>query len=270
MEMNNPNPTITPSENPVQPQPVSRPVNNQKGFFPIVLGVLVLLLVVASGAYYFGTQKNNDSTNNNQNTAPTTAATTQALPTSSPTETTNQPVESIPSGWTLKSSTYCAVKFPVPPNKEPYFEFVGQDSSNPQNRRFWQLREGNQAEDGHKIFTNNSSLMYVADNEASGYIAGLVGVQCAPNASYTLANIAENYASGFGADAGIKVKSKRTTTLWGKDVVATKFEGMFSDNEIYFVIVGNRVYKIDKKSDSDKEFVRNTTDQIFNNLQFSN
>ncbi len=269
--MNNANQPINPTTNPVQNPIPEHPVKNQKGNVPIILGLVVLLLVVGGGAYYLGNQRNNSSTNTSQNPAPTTVPTAQALPTTSPTETTNQQAGTIPSDWILKSSTYCAVKFPVPPNKEPYFEYVGQASSNEQNRRFWQLREGNQAADGHKIFTNNSSLMYVADIEASGYIAGLVGVQCAPNTSYTLTNIAENYASGFGADAGIKVKSKRTIKLWGKDVVAAKFEGgMFSDNEIYFVIVGNKVYKIDKKSDSDKELVRNTTDQIFNNLQFSN
>lgn len=275
MEINNADQTVTPAETPVQSYTVSNPANNHRGFFPIILGVCVLLFVVGGGAYYLGTQKENNSTNTSQSTTstatPTTVPTTHALSTPSPTQTITQPVGSIPSGWSLKSSAYCAVKFPVPPNKEPYFEFIGQDSSTPQNRRFWQLREGNQTADGHKIFTNNSSLAYVADTEASGYIAGLVGVQCAPNVSYTLANIAENYASGFGVDAEIKVKSKRTTTLWGKDVVAAIFEGgMFSDNEIYFVIVGNKVYKIDKKSDSDKELVRNTTDQIFNNLQFSN
>jgi hypothetical protein len=258
------------SKQPVNPIP-EHPVKNQRGNLPIILGVVVLLLVVGGGAYYLGTQRTDTSTNTDLHTVPTANPTTQALPTTSPTESTNQQTSSIPSDWTLKSSTYCAVKFPVPPNKEPYFEFIGQDTSNPQNKRLWQLRESSLAEDGHKIFTNNSSLMYVADIEASGYIAGLVGVRCAPKASYSLANIAESYAAGFGTDAGIKVKSKKTIQIWGKDVVAAKFEGgMFSDNEIYFVLVGDKVYKVDKRSDSDKELVKNTTDQIFNNLQFSN
>lgn len=34
-------------------------MNNQRGFFPIILGVLVLLVVVGAGAYYLGTQDNN-------------------------------------------------------------------------------------------------------------------------------------------------------------------------------------------------------------------
>jgi hypothetical protein len=271
MEMNNTdqpiNSPITSDQNPVS----EYPAKSQKSSLPLILGVLVLLLGVGGGSYYFGTQSNNVSTNTNQNTAPTIAPTTQTLPVATPTGTNTKQTSSIPSDWTLKSSAYCAVKFPVPPNKEPYFEFIGQDTSDPQNRRFWQLRESNKADDGHTLFTNNSSLMYVADAEASGYIAGLVGVQCAPKASYSLDNIAESYAAGFGTDVGIKVKSTRTTKIWGKDVVAAKFEGgMFSDDEIYFVIAGNQVYKINKKSDSDKELVQSTTDQIFNNLQFSN
>lgn len=56
MEENNPNQPVNPPETPIQDQSVSSPVNNQRGFFPIILGVLVLLIVVGGGAYYLGTQ----------------------------------------------------------------------------------------------------------------------------------------------------------------------------------------------------------------------
>ncbi len=67
MELNNPNPTVTPSENPVQTQPISQSTNNRKSAFLIILGVLVLLVTVGSGGYYLGTQKNN-ATNQPVNT----------------------------------------------------------------------------------------------------------------------------------------------------------------------------------------------------------
>lgn len=243
----------------------------------IIFGILVLLLVVVGGAYYLGTQKTNVSTNTNQYTTSSAPPTAQIFPTTSPTETTNQQTSSIPSDWTLKSSTYCGIKFPLPPKKDPYY------SPDDPNRtpsvteelgsgRFWQVRETDSASGGGKdsIFTAVTAIMHVSDTETSGFISGGIFIRCVPNTnSYTLANIAESYASGAGT--GIKVKSKRTTKIWGKDVVAAKFEGeMFSDNEIYFVIAGNFDYKINKISNSDKEFVRNTTDQIFDNLQFSN
>lgn len=253
--------------------------NSKKNNLPIILGSLLLLFVVGGGIY-LSTQRNTVGTNINQSATP-----------AAPTHTTNQQISSGPNGWKVKSSRFCAVKFTAPPNISPYFELINQDSSNPQNRKFWQLREGAQTADGHNIFANNSSLIYIADSEANGYsdikpnnyteasgypetkgyIAGLVGVQCAPKASYSLANIAESYASGLGATAGIKVKSKRTTKFWGKDVVAATFTGgKFKNNEIYFVVTDDKVYKIEKRSDSDKELVRNTTDQIFNTLQFPN
>ena len=240
---------------------------NQKGFTPIylVLGVLILV-IVAGGAYYLGSAKNQTSQpkqvndpNPTQQSSPSSVS-EQANPTSK---------SNSMSGWISKKSAYCNVTFTYPTDKAPYFEYIGGDSSNPQNKRFWQLREAMGASDGHKVFKSNSSLMYVADIEASGYIAGMVGVQCAANAGYTLDNAPDIYASGFGADAGIKVKSKRITKMWGRDVATAKFEGgMFSDNEIYFVVTDKNIYKIDKRSDSDKELVRNTTDQIFNNLKF--
>jgi len=58
MEMENSNQPVSPFEMPVQSPPVSYPAKNQKGFFPIILGALVLLAVVGVGAYYLGTRNN--------------------------------------------------------------------------------------------------------------------------------------------------------------------------------------------------------------------
>lgn len=37
------------------------PVSNQKGFIPLILGIIILLIVVAGGAYYLGLNKNNQA-----------------------------------------------------------------------------------------------------------------------------------------------------------------------------------------------------------------
>ncbi len=243
----------------------------------VVLGIVVFFLFVG----YIDTRRNTVPARISQNVAPTN----QALV---PTRIIKPQLSSLGNGWIVKSSRFCAVEFQSPPNNAPYFELIGQDASNPENRRFWQLREGAQTANGRIIFTNNSSLIYIADREDSGYadinpnsytqasgyketkgfITGLVGVQCAPKASYSLANIAESYAASF---TGVTVKNKRMTTLWGKEVVAATFTGgLFKNDEIYFIITNDKVYKIEKRSDSTKEFIKNTTDQIFNNLQFAN
>ena len=60
METVNPNQSPDSSENPVQTRTVLNQANNQRGFFPIILGVLILLIVVGAGVYYLGIQ--NDKT----------------------------------------------------------------------------------------------------------------------------------------------------------------------------------------------------------------
>lgn len=40
------------------------PISNQKGFIPLILGVVILLIVVAGGAYYLGTHQNQSSQQN--------------------------------------------------------------------------------------------------------------------------------------------------------------------------------------------------------------
>lgn len=69
--------TNNPVQTPVQPepQPVSTSIMNQKGFLPLIFGVIILLVVVAGGAYYLGTQQNNTipqpaNTNNTNQTQP--------------------------------------------------------------------------------------------------------------------------------------------------------------------------------------------------------
>lgn len=63
MEINNQNQPIDSTKIPVQSPPIFNLVNNQRGFFPIILGVLVLLIVVGGGAYYLGVQKSSVSLN---------------------------------------------------------------------------------------------------------------------------------------------------------------------------------------------------------------
>jgi hypothetical protein len=84
MELNN-NQSADVVEAPVQP--VQHPINNQRGNFPIILGVLVLLLAVGGGAYYLGTQKNQSSSRLTQQTNPSPTISTENMQQTSPTPT---------------------------------------------------------------------------------------------------------------------------------------------------------------------------------------
>ncbi|OGK13744.1 hypothetical protein A2861_03600 [Candidatus Roizmanbacteria bacterium RIFCSPHIGHO2_01_FULL_38_15] len=85
MDMNISTQQVNPSEIPVQPQPIQSHVNNQKRFFPIVLGVIILLLVVGGGAYYLGTQQNKPMSQITQQ--PTPIVTTPTTEISQPSQT---------------------------------------------------------------------------------------------------------------------------------------------------------------------------------------
>ncbi|MBU3979087.1 hypothetical protein KKE68_05305 [Patescibacteria group bacterium] len=102
MEINNPNQPINPPIAPIQP--VSNPVNKQGGFFPIILGVLILLVLAGGGAYYLGTRNTKITQTSNITTKPTVSPqnNTEIKPTSTPTQTTNETA-----GWkTYRNEKY--------------------------------------------------------------------------------------------------------------------------------------------------------------------
>ena len=127
--MNNTNQPVNPSETPVQSTPA--PLNNKRGFFLAVLGVLVLLVVVGSGAYYLGTQKNNAS-NQMYNTTPLPTITSNPTP--------------IPNTTSLK--TYTNTKY-------------GYSINVPQDMK---IVEENQTVDSASEATKIQSLNYEIDN----------------------------------------------------------------------------------------------------------
>jgi len=88
MEISATNPTVNPAET-VLP-PTQNTINNQRGFFPVVLGVIILLIVVGGGAYYLGTK------NNQVSQQPSSSTSNKNTPTPEPTQTTNQIVVNDP------------------------------------------------------------------------------------------------------------------------------------------------------------------------------
>jgi len=71
MENGSQNQSVNPAETPAQP--AQHPINNQRGNFPILLGVIMFLVVIAGGVYYLGTQ------NKTSNTTPTASTPTESV-----------------------------------------------------------------------------------------------------------------------------------------------------------------------------------------------
>lgn len=122
MDVNEPNQTVNPSEAPSQP--IQHPINNQRGNFLIILGVLVLLLVVGGGAYYLGTQNGQTKNIDTQlpmssqiNTSPTSIPVATQVPSS--TETAN---------WKIYIHPQYKYSIKYPPSVEftmDRFHFIG-------------------------------------------------------------------------------------------------------------------------------------------------
>lgn len=107
METNTPVQPVNPPEIPIQPQPIQpTPVSNQKGFLPIIFGIIVLLLVVGGGAYYLGTQQAQPSTQNNNQQQISPTSTMQNVPTDTPTPTTSSQTQITPQNNQLPTVEY--------------------------------------------------------------------------------------------------------------------------------------------------------------------
>lgn len=110
-------PTNNPIETPVQqqPQPMASLLMSQRGFFPLIFGVLVLLVVIAGGAYYLGTQNNrSDSQLQNTNNQPTTNSQNETVTNPAVVPSTANPQFSETTNWKTYTSTKANYSFKYP------------------------------------------------------------------------------------------------------------------------------------------------------------
>lgn len=104
---------VTSIQNTLQEKIANSSVSNQKGFIPLMLGVLILLVIVAGGAYYLGTQKNkpagSSSVESNQSTTAPTGSTQYNAPTTNPSSTSDTLTN-----WKLYTSIKANYSFKYP------------------------------------------------------------------------------------------------------------------------------------------------------------
>lgn len=239
-------------------------MSSQKGNFLVIIGVLVIVIAVGGLGYYLGSQKNaQPKIEKVTQFATQPEINPQVSISPSPAVSTG-----IPSDWTLESSKYCSFKFYLPPNKAPYFEQI-ENFPDPINRRFWQVRDFNDPKTGQ----SNITIIHVADSEASGFISGQVFVSCRKNTdSKNAEQILQDFSVGItNKEMGTGLKSEREDNLWGQQVKVGKFNSPASieDFENYFFTTKDYAYTIGKTSASKDPQVQNTTNIIFNNLQFT-
>lgn len=252
-----------------------------KSFLASKAGVAAITATVAVTAtagvvsVVYNQPKQQKETTANSQTVPTpepsnikTTVTTTL--TSTPTST---PITSykpqIPQGWSVKTSSTCNAKLPLPPKALPYYN--GND--------FWQYEEY----ETPFLFTEVTSRLIYKDDSSlgSGNVQGDVEVLCAPNTKgytaeslYTFLDKEIKTKKDPGYTFIEKIASKTDSKMWGQDVKILKFQSSQSledpNQEYYLFATRSNIYIVRKITGSTDTNVKNTTNQIFNNLEFTN
>lgn len=260
-----------PPQNPEQaPQPEISPFKNHtknRNEIQVFLVLVVILLLGLSGLFWY------------QN-----LLLRRELASLQPTsEITPSPesVTQLGNSWDLVTSEACGVVFSVPPKQEPYYFPKSTDTPSVPigvdigSGRYWQFSEG---ESSMFFFTNEASVVHKSDDESSGYISGGIFVSCAPNTeslttaelnfqldSHLISNLA-NQGAGV-----IQLLSTRELQMWDRDVREVRFTGgMFNpDMPYYLFATENYKYLVTKRVHSTTQSVIETTNKIFDELEFN-
>ncbi len=247
---------------------------DQTGGAIIILLVLILIAIVGFGGYYIGAQ--NSSPKVEPSPVAQTSTQTSASPTPSPAA---QSTSTLPSGWTYQEDKFCNVSIPVPPKSEPYY--IPDNPNTPPSVTndeggWWHFeKRAYEPSPTEKFFTNDTMAIFKQPEAASDHVPGFVQVICGSNnKNYTTASYVEDYKKQFtdGTFGGLNFEEVGTKTLWGKQVIESNITGgMYSgDDHEYYFVTPSKVYRIRKLSYSQLQIIKDTTNQIFDNLKFSN
>lgn len=183
-----PNQPVSSSETPTQP--IQHPVNNQRGNFLIILGVIVLLLVIGGGAYYLGTQ-NKSTKQSSVNIPSPTISTQQNNVVTSPASSNT----SVPVNWKTYNNQQFGITFKYPngtvqtsasqpqivlnnDSQQPYFILTIKMADNPKSLTSKQVLEDEvQALRANKNLPVNvaESLADYRQSTIKDYQSGIIG-----------------------------------------------------------------------------------------------
>lgn len=239
---------------------------NEKGN-SLIMGIIIGFLIAGGlfAAYTLGTKTGSTTTQTNDvSPAPSLMTVTTPLP----------EADTLPEKWSLQKSSNCNIAIPLPPKEAPYIT-PNTTQSEMDSGAFWQIEERDNSADSQSLFKKSISTFYRNPNAlGSGYIAGIVSVQCSTNTSGLstddLFKSYENWFNSLGNSDIVQISNKRVSTKWGRSVWEVYHKGGMYDelNPQYFFATPTHIYSINQTSMSQDSFVKETTNKIFENLTF--
>jgi hypothetical protein len=223
---------------------------HKKILIPVM--VLPIVMVLAIGSVYVITRAKNASMSVKINTI-TQASTSAGLPL-------------INRDWSYKSSQYCNITLPLPPATAPFIDKTSNGT------RTWQKEEFSTEQNNQRYTIARDIFKYPNENLAT--VEGVIIVYCSPNINN---DTADSYVRKFQdrlktdpALQGLTVQNMIKLTVWNRQVV--KFTGKAQNGDIgeyFFFATKQHIYLIRRVSQSQNKFVIQTSQLIFDNLQFS-
>jgi hypothetical protein len=200
---------------------------------------------------------------------------TEATPSSSPVAIASASPSTSPSpraNWKSFISQVCGVGYSIPPQAEPYTttSFPAGGASD-DNNRVWRSLDL-YISDGklYNLFENGLKIDYFKNTPiGNGYTPGLITLYCAPNSqNMTADTVLENFLK---ENSTLTLQSSKRVVKWYQQAVVADITGAQSsplNNEYYFIANPKYIYLITATSESPNDSVKNTTEQIFNSIQF--
>lgn len=241
-------------------------LKDQKGGLLIILSFFIVLILVGAGAYYFGL-KQNPSIEPQMSSHATVAPMLKISP-----PPASSPV-TLPPGWSYQLSNECSVSMPLPPKQEPYYIPESPDTPPAVDDEggWWHYESSSTRTD--KFFTDSNVAIFKHPEAASGYISGMVEVRCGPNKNnYSTSQFVEEYSKQYsdGTLSGLTFTNLGDASLWNQKVARVSLTGgMASGEPEYMFATPSKLYKVSRLNHSNLQIIKDITDQIFQNLQFS-
>lgn len=238
---------------------------NQKGSIGLISFVAILILLSIGVGFYFGQgfTKNIPEKTKSENG--------DLKPSIIP--SSRNKVPSALSDWELKENDKCAFQLLLPPKKEPYY--IPENPTTPPSATtdeggFWHFYESS---DGEEMFSTMIIAIFKHPEAASGYVPGLVQVNCEVNSAgldndSLLKKFEENFTNG--TYEGLTLVEKKKISLWGRDVILIKIAGGMSDQstEEYLFATKKAIFRVRKIVFSQTKSVKDATEKVFESLKF--
>ncbi|MBI2357080.1 hypothetical protein HYV12_03470 [Candidatus Dojkabacteria bacterium] len=179
-------------------------------------------------------------------------------------------------GWVMVANSQCNAGMQIPDRNTVYVDGELSRTWRASNRQ----REEGDVNPLMGKMRNLFSVSLLSDDDASGFIPGLVTVQCGDNKDkYTLATLITDYKKYLDEQniqmtefGGVKYTDKGAVTMWGKTVQKINVEYNTavdaSKYDAYLYVTDEHIYLVSSLSHSTNDKVKADLGTIFNSLVF--